>query len=107
MLARLKGPGSSTVTATMVAVQELSQSALHVDALYLMPLPPDGGHTVSDFVKRQGVVSISNDPGCLEAQACVLLIQARSNMTIVLDTTLAQAAGAKFSAVFTMLVKRR
>jgi hypothetical protein len=108
MLTRLKGPGSSTVSANMVAVQELSQNALHVDALYLMPLPPDGGHTVSDFVKRQGVVSISNDPSCFESQACVLLVQAaRSNMTIVLDTALAQATGAKFSTVFTMLVKRR
>lgn len=107
MLTRLKGPGSSTVTASTVAVQELSQSALHVDALYLMPLPPEGGHTVSEFVKRQSVVSISNDPGCLESQACVLLVQARSNMTIVLDTALAQATGAKFSTVFTMLVKRR
>lgn len=105
MLTRLKGPGSSTVSASMVAVQDLN--TIHVDALYLMPLPPDGGHTVSDFVKRQGVVSISNDPGCLDAQACVLLVQARSNMTIVLDTALAQATGAKFSTVFTMLVKRR
>jgi len=107
MLTRLKGPGSSTVSANMVTVQELAQNAVHVDALYLMPLPPDGGHTVSDFVRRQSVVSISNDPGCMEAQACVLLVQARSNMSIVLDTTLAQAAGVKFSTVFTMLVKRR
>jgi hypothetical protein len=106
ILTRLKGPGSSTVSATAVAVQDLN--TIHVDALYLMPLPPDGGHTVSDFVKRQGVVSISNDPGCFESQACVLLVQAaRSNMTIVLDTSLAQAAGARFSTVFTMLVKRR
>jgi len=107
MLTRLKGPGSSTVSANVVAVQELSQNAVHVDALYLMPLPADGGHTVSEFVKRQSVVSISNDPGCMETRACVLLVQARSNMSIVLDTALAQAADVKFSTVFTMLVKRR
>jgi len=107
MLSRQGGPGSSTVAAVLMAVQDLPQSSQHVDALYLLSLPVESGRSVSDFVKRQNVVSISADPSCLDAQACVLFVQARSNMTIVLDTALAQAAGAKFSSVFTMLVKRK
>ena len=107
MLMRQGGPGSATVAASVMAVQDLPQSAQHVDALYLLSLPPESGRSVADFVKRESVVSISADPACLDEQACVLMVQARSNMTIVLDTALAQAAGAKFSAVFTMLVKRR
>ncbi|MDR3526037.1 MAG: YfiR/HmsC family protein, partial [Rhizomicrobium sp.] len=106
MLMRQGGPGSATVAASVMAVQDLP-SAQHVDALYLLSLPPESGRSVAEFVKRQSVVSISADPACLDEQACVLMVQARSNMTIVLDTALAQAAGAKFSAVFTMLVKRR
>ncbi len=107
MLARQGGPGSATVAATLIAVQDLPQSAQHVDALYLLSLPAESGRSVSDFVKRQSVVSISADPACLDMQVCVLLVQAHSSMTIVLDTALAQAVGAKFSTVFTMLVKRR
>ncbi len=107
MLVRQGGPGSATVAASVIAVQDLPLMAQHVDALYLLSLPPEAGRSVSDFVKRQSVVSISADPACLEEQACVLMVQARSNMTIVLDTALAQAAGTRFSAVFTMLVKRR
>jgi len=106
-LARLSGPGSATVSATLLSVQDLPQSTLHLDALYLLSLPAENGRTVSDFVKRQNVVSISADPACLDMGSCVLMVQARSSMTIVLDTALAQAAGAKFSTVFTMLVKRR
>lgn len=107
LLARLSGPGSATVSATVLSVQELPQSSLHLDALYLLPLPVENGRIVADFVKRQNVVSISADPACLDMGSCVLMVQARSSMTIVLDTALAQAAGAKFSTVFTMLVKRR
>jgi hypothetical protein len=107
MLVRQGGPGSATVSTTLMAVQDLPQSTQHVDALYLLALPAEGGRSVSDFVRRQNVVSISADPACLDAQACVLMVQARSSMTIILDTALAQAAGAKFSSVFTMLVKRK
>jgi hypothetical protein len=107
ILVRQGGPGSSTVATTLMAVQDLPQSAQHFDALYLLALPAESGRSVSDFVKRQNVVSISADPACLDAQTCVLMVQARSSMTIVLDTALAQAAGAKFSSVFTMLVKRK
>lgn len=106
-LARLSGPGAATIQVTLLPVPDLPQSSQHVDALYLMPLPYDSGRVVSDFVKRQGVVSISADPSCLDMGVCVLLVQARSSMTIVLDTALAQAVGAKFSTVFTMMVKRR
>jgi hypothetical protein len=106
-LARIPGPGGASVQATVLSTQELSQSTLHLDALYLMALPNDGARAASEFVRKQNVVSISSDPACLDEGVCVLLVQARPNMTIVLDTALAQAAGAKFSTVFTMMVKRR
>jgi hypothetical protein len=107
MLARLKGPGSAAVQATLLSVPELSGFSQHVDALYLMPLPGEAGRPVADFVRRQNAVSISSDPACLDMGACVLMVQARSSTLIVLDTALAQAVGAKFSTVFTMLVKRK
>jgi hypothetical protein len=107
LLAKLKGPGGSTISATPVAAQDLSQGIFRFDAVYLLSLPRESGQIVSEFVKRQNVVSISNDTACLDAQSCVLLVQANPDMTIVLDTSLAREADANFSTVFTMLVKRR
>lgn len=104
-LSRLAGPGSSTVAAAVVAVQDLGGQRF--DAVYLMPLAPDLHRTAADYVRRQNVVSISADPDCLTMQSCVLLVQARTSMSVVLDTALAKAVGARFSTVFTMLVKRR
>jgi hypothetical protein len=52
-------------------------------------------------------VSVSSDPACLDAKCCVLMVQAGSNVNIVLDTAMATATGAHFSSVFTMMVKRR
>jgi hypothetical protein len=104
-LSRLAGPGSATVSALAVSVQELPGQ--HFDALYLMSLAADQSRPIADYVRNRGVVSVSADPQCLEMQTCVLMVQARSSMSVVLDTGLAKAAGAKFSTVFTMLVKRK
>jgi hypothetical protein len=104
-LSRLAGPGSASISAMPVAVQDLAGQRF--DALYLLTLPPETSRNVGDYVRRQGVVSVSADPQCLDVQTCVLMVQARSNMSVVLDTALARAAGARFSTVFTMLVKRK
>jgi hypothetical protein len=104
-LSRLAGPGSSTISAMPVAVQELGSQRF--DAIYVIPLSVEHSRAVAEFVRRQGTVSVSSDPACLEAQSCVLMVQARTSMSVVLDTALAKAVGARFSTVFTMLVKRR
>jgi hypothetical protein len=104
-LTRMAGPGSATVSAVALAAQDLS--AQRFDAVYLVGLGPDSYRASADYIRRVGVVSVSSDPQCLDMQACVLLVQARSNMSVVLDTALAKQVGAKFSTVFTMLVKRK
>lgn len=104
-LSRLAGPGSASISAMPVAVQDLA--AQRLDALYLLTLPPEVSRSVGDYLRRQSVVSVSSDPQCLDAQTCVLMVQSRSSMSVVLDTALAKAVGAKFSTVFTMLVKRK
>jgi hypothetical protein len=106
-LAAMHGPGSSAIRANAVGVDELAQNAQHFDVLYVMPGLAANGAQIADAVRRQHVVSISSDPACLDAKYCVLMVQAGSGMNIVLDTALAAAAGARFSSVFTMMVKRR
>ena len=106
-LAAMRGPGSSTIRANAVTVDELAQNAQHFDALYLMPGLAPNGAQIGDAVRRLHVVSISSDAACMDARCCVLMVQAGSGVNIVLDTALAAAAGAQFSSVFTMMVKLR
>ncbi|MDE2184371.1 MAG: hypothetical protein KGJ78_15225 [Alphaproteobacteria bacterium] len=107
ILARLKGPGGSSIDAIPLAAGDLSSLTQRLDVLYVLPGIADGARLVSDFAKRQRVVSISNDPACLNSECCVLMVRTGSNVDIVLDTSMAQATGTKFSAVFTMMVKRK
>ncbi|MGA7713042.1 MAG: hypothetical protein WCA81_14150 [Rhizomicrobium sp.] len=105
--AAMHGPSSSAIHANIVTVDELLQNSQRFDVLYLMPGVAASGAQIADFVRRQHVVSISSDPACLDAKCCVLMVQAGSNVNIVLDTAMASAANAHFSSVFTMMVKRK
>jgi hypothetical protein len=106
-LTAMRGPGSSAIRANVLTVDELAQSAQRFDALYLMPGLAANSDQIANTVRRQHVVSISNDYACLDAKYCVLMVQAGSGVNIVLDTALSAAAGVQFSSVFTMMVKRR
>ena len=106
-LSAIPGPNSSTIRTNLLAIDELAHATQHFDALYLMQSATAGASVVADYVRRQHVVSISSDPACLDAKCCVLMVQSGSGVNIVLDTALADAAGARFSSVFTMMVKRK
>jgi hypothetical protein len=62
---------------------------------------------VGDFIRRRHIISISNDPACLGAGCCVLMVRTTGTVEIVLDTALADSVGARFSTVFAMMVKRK
>jgi len=68
---------------------------------------PAVAKAIIDVVRRRRVVSISSDPACLETKCCVLMVHSNGKVDIVLDTALADAAGAHFSPVFAMMVKRK
>ena len=106
-LATMPGPNSSIIRANVVTTDDLAHATQHFDALYLMLSAAADAGAITDYVRRQHVVSISNDPACLDAGYCVLMVQAGSRVNIVLDTAMAKAAGAQFSTVFMMMVKRR
>lgn len=99
------GKGAAIHTGVMTP-DELAQGAQRPDALYLMP-GASASPRIVDFVKRRRVVSLSNDPTCLSSDACVLMVRGGEGVDIVFDTALADAAGARFASVFTMMVKRK
>lgn len=103
----MQGPNSATLHADAIAADGLAQTSGRLDALFLLPGSSSTAPMIGEFIKRRRVVSISNDPSCLGARCCVLMVRTSGNVEIVLDTALADSVGARFSTVFSMMVKRK
>jgi hypothetical protein len=103
----MPGPNSKSLHAEAMGVDELAQTQKRLDVLFLLPGSAGSSVGITDFIRRRHVVSISNDPACLDAHCCVLMVSTANGVNIVLDTALADSVGAHFSTVFAMMVKRR
>ncbi len=106
----IPGPNSATFKAQSIAVDGLAGDQGRLDALLLENgtcADPANAQAVAEMVRKRHIVSISTSPACLESKCCVLMVHTDRKVEIVLDTALADAAGALFSSVFAMMVKRR
>jgi hypothetical protein len=103
----MEGPNSKIVHAEAIPLEGLSQSQGRLDVLFLMPGSSSTSSRVGEFIRRRRIVSISDDPACIGAGCCVLMVRAEGTVEIVLDTALADSVGARFSTVFAMMVKRK
>ena len=101
-----RGPGSRQLQPVVVSTDDLTGFDRHLDALFLVPGSSMHPDVILEAILRRRLVSISDDPICLEAKCCVLMVRAGQRVEITLNTALADAVGARFSLVFTMVVKR-
>ena len=106
-LRAIPGPNASELRPELIAAADLPQFPGRLDAVFLMPGVPAAETGMAESVRRRRIVSISNDPTCLDTRCCVLLIRTTRGVEIFLDTALADAVGARFSSVFSMMVKRK
>jgi len=106
-LEAIPGPAQSSFKTVQIAVKDLPHAQGHLDALLIMPDAMTQAATVSDAARRRKFVTVATDPACLEQDSCVLMVRAQGRVHIVLDTQLANAVGANFSSVFTMMVERK
>jgi hypothetical protein len=106
IFAEQSGPHSSIIVAGAISTVELTQNPRRMDVLYILPGMGEAGRGIGDYVRHQHILSISNDPACLSAQCCVLMVRGADG-NIVMDSGLARDADTKFAAVFTMMVKRK
>jgi hypothetical protein len=106
-LASLPGPNKSIIRAKLVSIESLALNNDRLDALFVIPGLSSGGPAIADAIRRRRIISISNDPSCLDSNCCVLMVRANPEVEIVLNTAVADAVGANFSTVFAMIVKRR
>jgi hypothetical protein len=102
----MRGPNNRAVQAVGISVDDLSHYAGHLDVIYLLIGASSHSGAIVTAIRRLRVVSISDDPACETAKCCVLLVRSGQRVEITLNSTLADAAGARFSLVFMMVVKR-
>jgi hypothetical protein len=106
-LAAMPGPNSSVFQPAILPASALARRDGRLDVALLMPGTSADAAAIIDAVRSRRIVSISVDPICLDAKYCVLMVRAERRVEIVLDTALAEQAGARFSSVFLMMVKRK
>ena len=92
----LPGPNKSAFHAKIVAADNLAQSGDRLDAVYIAPGLSGSAATIADALRHRHIVSISNDPACLDSNCCVLMVRDDHGVQIVLNTALADAVGAIF-----------
>jgi hypothetical protein len=106
-LGAMRGPNSRILQPVVLSTSDLDQFEGHLDVIFLAQGVSKHPEKILRAIGRLHLVSVSNDPSCLDTGCCVLLVRAGEHVEISLNTALAASVGARFSLVFMMVVKRR
>jgi hypothetical protein len=104
-LSAMRGPNNRDIQTVVMTTDEVSHYAGHLDVVYLLVGVSNHSNVIVPALHRLRAVSISDDPACMVAACCVLLVRSGQRVEITLNSALAGAAGARFSLVFMMVVK--
>jgi hypothetical protein len=103
----MRGPDGRTLQSLVLSTNDLGKFEGHLDVLFLVMGSSRHADAIMEVMRSHRLVSISDDPACVDARCCVLMVRTGQRVEISLNTALADAVGARFSLVFTMVVKRR
>jgi len=103
----MRGPSSRALQPLVLSTNGLAQFTGHLDVIFLVAGASKHAGAILDIVHRYRLVSISDDLACMDTKCCVLMVRTGQRVDITLNTALADAVGARFSRVFTMVVKRK
>jgi hypothetical protein len=104
-LSAMRGPNNRDIQTVVMTIDEVSRYAGHLDVVYLLVGVSNHSNVIVSALRRLRAISISDDPACMVAACCVLLVRSGQRVEITLNSALAGAAGARFSLVFMMVVK--
>jgi hypothetical protein len=107
LIATMRGPNSRALQPLVLSSNALPQYQGRLDVLWLMAGVCQHAPLIADSIRQHHLVSISDDPQCADTHCCVITISTGQRVEISLNTGLADAVGARFSLVFTMMVKRK
>lgn len=106
-LGAMHGPNSRRIQPLVLSVNDLARFQGRLDVIFLGLGVSQHPERILAAMVRLRLLSISDDPVCMDTGCCVLLVRAGQQVEITLNTSLAEAVGARFSMVFKMVVKRR
>jgi hypothetical protein len=103
----MRGPSSRMLQPLVLSTSGLAQFVGHLDVIFLVTGASKHADAILDLMHRDHLVSISDDLACMDTNCCVLMVHTGQRVEITLDSALADAVGARFSRIFTMVVKRK
>lgn len=106
-LSAMRGPNSRTVQTIVISPRDLDVFQGRLNVIFLSVGVSMHPERILGAMSRLHLVSISDDPACIDNRSCVLMVRTGQQVEISLNTSLADAVGARFSLVFMMMVKRR
>jgi hypothetical protein len=107
LLSTMRGPNSRRLQPQVLSIDDLAHFEGHLDVLFLVQGATKRSAVLLDAMRRLHLVTISDDSLCSITQTCVLTVRSGQRVEISLNTALADAVGARFSLVFTMVVNRK
>jgi hypothetical protein len=107
VIGAMRGPNFRILQPLVLSTTDLAQFEGHLDLIVLVKGASKHPEGILDVMRRHRLVSISDDPVCVDTKCCVLMVRTGQRVEISLNTELADAVGARFSLVFTMVVKRK
>ena len=103
----MPGPNSTRFEASALSVNDLAHRSGRLDLIFVIPGTAARAQEIRSVAVRNRALSISDDPTCVDRNCCVLMVHSGDRVEVVLNTSLADEVGARFSMVFTMVVTRR
>jgi hypothetical protein len=107
VVSTMRGPNARKLQPLILSSDDLAQFGGHLDVLFLLAGTSRHPDAIVAAMRRHHLVSISDDPLCVDSNYCVLMVHTGQRVEISLNTSLADAVGARFSLVFMMVVKRK
>lgn len=102
----LQDVSTRRLQAAPVAVSDLANLP-KVDALFLLPgLADTRSGALAETARRQHLVTLSNDPGCLARHDCTVFVEVGPQTQVTIDLAQSNASGIRFSMIFLMMVKK-
>jgi hypothetical protein len=100
----MRGPNSRKLQPVVLSTSTRANFEGHLDPVLLVMGASKHPEVILGTMCRLHLVSISDDPICVNTKCCMLMVGAGQRIEISLNTTLADDVGARFSA---MVVKRK
>jgi hypothetical protein len=107
VIGSMRGPNFRKLQPIVLSTNDLAQFGGHLDVLFLLAGTAKHADAIVSTMRLHHLVSISDDPLCVDSNCCVLMVHTGQKVEISLNTALADVVGARFSLVFMMVVKRK